>query len=197
MDDSGVLQNTTLGPAECRRKTLGMLAAVFLYSWVCLISYWSDFKIALENNLLPSEPSVSSWQSWRNLASEIFNDIEKIVHPRFLRAELRLARLDTIHRQAITPPFEPCLRHYWEYSSLLRENITLQATVTIFLALMLTAVQVRLATDRLKQSQSFMTALYGFSVFAISGQPFALGIVAVQMACNLGEYLVGNRTETT
>ncbi|OQE21744.1 hypothetical protein PENSTE_c011G10310 [Penicillium steckii] len=124
--------------------------------------------MALENNLLPCELNESSWKSWRKMDNEILsNDIEKMVHPRFLRAELRLARLDTIHRLLVTPPFYPYLRRYWDYSSLFRAIITLLATATIFVALILTAMQVGLATDQLKESQSFMAASYGFTVFAI------------------------------
>lgn len=81
----------------------------FLYSWACLIPYRSDFQIALDMNLLPSE---LRWQDWKKLATEVLsNNIHEAVHPRFLRAELRLARLDTLHRLTQVPRFEPYLRH--------------------------------------------------------------------------------------
>lgn len=184
--------NTASAPRECPRKKLYLRATGFLYSWICLISYRSDFKIALNHNLLPAELKESHWQDWRKLASEVLLiDKRKLVHPRFLRAELRLARLDTIHRFTQIPPFKPYFRRYWDYGSLFRENLAWLATATVFVALVLTAMQVGLATDQLKESRAFMAASYGFTVFAILGPLGVVGLLSVQAAWNFAEYLLG------
>lgn len=168
-----------------------MCAMGFLNSYIHLISYQSDFRIAKDNHLLPEELNDTIWKDWRKFASEVFSHRDrKTVHPRFLRAELRLSRLNTLHCLTQMPPFEPYLRHHWDYSSLYRENITLLATATIFVALILTAMQVGLATDRLSQSPSFMAASYGFTVFAILGPFCALGLVAGQGLWNLVRDLI-------
>ncbi|KAJ5618523.1 hypothetical protein N7528_006634 [Penicillium herquei] len=167
---------------ECPEKKLWEYAMGFLYSYVCLISYESDFSIASEKYLLPRQliKSKSGWEDWKRLVQEVLsNDDRKTVHPRFLRAELRLARLDTIHRLTQMPPFEPYLRQYWNYGSLFRENITLLTTATIFIALVLTAMQVGLATEQLGQNKSFTAASYGFTIFAILGPICAFGLVMV------------------
>ncbi|KAJ6008549.1 hypothetical protein N7540_012525 [Penicillium herquei] len=148
----------------------------------------NDLKYLCEKTLLPRHlvKSKTGWEDWKRLVHEVLSNNDRtIVHPRFLRAELRLARLDTIHRLTQLPPFEPYLRHYWSYGSLFRENITLLSTATIFVALVLTAMQVGLATEQLGQNKSFMKASYGFTVFAILGPICAFGLVAIDALWNL------------
>ncbi|OOQ87522.1 hypothetical protein PEBR_20394 [Penicillium brasilianum] len=149
--------------------------------YVSLISHESDYRIALESHLLPSELSVASWQDWKKFTREVIafcND--ETVHPRFLRAELRLSRLNILCRFTQAPLFEPYLRQYWDYSSLLQENITLLATTIIFIVLILTAMQVGLATEQLNNNKRFMAASYGFTTFAILFPFCALGLVAIR-----------------
>ncbi|KAL6228939.1 hypothetical protein BDW75DRAFT_250359 [Aspergillus navahoensis] len=168
---------------ECSKRKLWKSAMGFLYSYICLISYERDFNIDSDMGLLPRRliESPSSWEGWKKLASEVLSrDDRKLIHPRFLRAELRLARLDTLHRWTQMPPFEPYLRHYWNYGSLFRENITFLATATVFIALVLTAMQVGLATEQLRQSKNFMAASYGFTVFAILGPLCAFGLMIIE-----------------
>ncbi|KAL5358355.1 hypothetical protein BJX96DRAFT_146391 [Aspergillus floccosus] len=172
-----------LAPVECSKRKLWKSAMGFLYSYICLVSYESDFNIASEKGLLPRRliESPSGWECWKKLASEVLSRHDrKLIHPRFLRAELRLARLDTLHRWTQMPPFEPYLRHYWNYGGLFHENITFLATATVFIALVLTAMQVGLATEQLRQSKNFMAASYGFTVFAILGPLCAFGLVIIQ-----------------
>lgn len=166
---------------ECSRRALRRCAMGFLYSYVSLISHESDYSIALESHLLPSELSVTSWQDWKKFTREVIafcND--ETVHPRFLRAELRLSRLNNLCRFTQAPLFEPYLRQYWDYSSLLQENITLLATTIIFIVLILTAMQVGLATEQLNNNKRFMAASYGFTAFAILFPFCALGLVAIR-----------------
>lgn len=53
------------------------------------------------------------------------------------------------------------------YASFLRDQLGWLATTTIYVALVLTAMQVGLATDQLKVNAPYMTAAYRFSVLAI------------------------------
>ncbi|KAI9037822.1 uncharacterized protein KD926_011611 [Aspergillus affinis] len=177
----------TLAPVECQRKKLWECAMGFLYSYICLISYESDFNIASEKYLLPRQlsRSQSGWENWKNITSEVLSNFDRNKVHRFLRAELRLARLDILHRMTQMPPFEPYLRHYWNYGSLFHDNITLLATATVFIALVLTAMQVGLATEQLGQNKSFMAASYGFTVFAILGPLCAFGLVILEALWHL------------
>ncbi|KAL6231122.1 hypothetical protein BDW75DRAFT_248106 [Aspergillus navahoensis] len=160
-------KNEKLALEECSKRKLWKSAMGFLYTY----------------GLLPRQLSESSfgWQGWKRLVSEVLShDDSRVVHPRFLRAELRLSRLDTIHRLTQLPPFEPYLRHHRNYGSLFYDNITLLATATVFIALVLTAMQVGLATEQLGRSKSFMAASYGFTVFAILGPLCAFGLMILE-----------------
>ena len=139
-------------------------------------------SIAVDKHLMPqrSDGSIPRWEDWKKLVSEILPHINQCnIHPRFHRAELRLARLDTIHRFTQLPPFGPYMRGRRTYGSLFRDNLAWLATATVFIALVLTAMQVGLATDQLKENKSFMTAAYGFAIFAILGPLCGFGLVVV------------------
>ncbi|KAI1456640.1 hypothetical protein F4805DRAFT_431915 [Annulohypoxylon moriforme] len=166
------------------------VASGFLYSYLCLISSETDFLLANEKFLLPryADGRTMEWEKWKKLSRELLekHDPEKI-HPRFLRAELRLSRLNTIHRFTRWPPFNPYLRGWRTYGSLFRHNLSWMAAATVFIALVLTAMQVGLATNRLKDDVGFQRASYGFTVFAILGPICAFGLVVFGAAFNLAK----------
>ncbi|RDW67568.1 subtilisin-like serine protease [Coleophoma cylindrospora] len=183
--------------------TLRKVAFGFLYSYVCLISSESDFFVANEKRLLPrnEDDATIKWANWQILARELIKvyDPDK-VHPRFHRAELRLHRINIIHRFTQLPLFNPYLREWRDYGSLFRENLAWIATTTVFIALVLTAMQVGLATDQLKDNRSYQRASYGFSVFAILGPLCAFGTVALAALYNLVKdlpWLLGGGTASS
>jgi hypothetical protein len=184
----GPLANQERTPAARCRKPPREVALGFLYTYACLISSESDFHIANKKNLLPrlANDSTIEWAKWKELVRELIesHDPDK-VHPRFLRAELRLSRINTISRFTRLPPFNPYLRGWRNYSSLFHDNLAWIATATVFIALVLTAMQVGLATERLQGSTNFQRASYGFTVFAILGPMCAFGLVVVGALFNL------------
>jgi hypothetical protein len=173
---------------DCNQKQLRKCALGFLYSYACLISYEIDFAVAKEMHLLPSSPDdkVPRWEDWKKLVQEILrsHDRDK-THERFHHGELRLSRLNTINRLTQWPPFEPYFRSWRHYGDLFQANLTWLATATVFIALVLTAMQVGLATDQLKANDVFIAASYGFSVFAILGPLCAFGLVVLAALFNL------------
>jgi hypothetical protein len=175
----------------CKKKLSGV-ARGFLYSYACLVCYESDFHVANEKRLLPrfANDATIPWTAWKALAREILasHDRDK-VHKRFWRAELRLSRLNIIHRFTQLPPFDPYLRSWRNYGSLFRDNLTWLATTTVFVALVLTAMQVGLATDQLKGDSNFMAASYGFTVFAILGPICVCGLMVLASLFNLAKDL--------
>lgn len=189
---SGNSQNQWAPAALCRKNNLRRVALGFLYTYACLVSSESDFFVATEKRLLPrgADDSIIKWGKWKKLSREL---IEKhnpsTVHPRFLRAELRLSRINTINRFTRLPPFKPYLRGWRSYGSLFRDNLTWMATATIFIALVLTAMQVGLATDRLQGNGTFQRASYGFTVFAILGPICAFSLVVLEALFNLAKDL--------
>ncbi|KAK3329965.1 hypothetical protein B0H66DRAFT_611144 [Apodospora peruviana] len=114
--------------------------------------------------------SGQTGSSWKQLARELLKaHYSSHVHPRFHRAELRLSRVNTIHRFTRLPPFDPNLRGWLNYGSLFRDNLAWIATATVLIALVLTAMQVRLATERLQGDADFQRVSYGFTGFSILG----------------------------
>ncbi len=158
------------------------VALGFLYTYACLLSSETDFFIANKKRLLPREADDSTirWAKWKEWARELLekHDPDK-VHPRFLRAELRLSRINTIHRFSRRPPFDPYLRGWHNCGSRFRDNLAWIAAATVFIALVLTAMRVGLATERLHGDAAFRRASYGFTIFAILGPLCAFGLVAL------------------
>jgi hypothetical protein len=102
-------------PAGTCRGIARKLALGFLYTYACLISSESDFHIAKKTRLLPRNEDGAPIQGadWKSLARGLLRMHERdpdVAHPRFLRAELRLSRINIIHRFTRLPPFHPYLR---------------------------------------------------------------------------------------
>lgn len=163
-------------PESLRKVALG-----FLYTYACLISSEYDFHLANENRLLPrnDDDTVIEWPQWKIFARELLQIYEAhpdAVHPRFLRAELRLSRINIIHSFTRLPPFKPYHLSRHTYSSLFHDYLTSLAVATVFVALVLTAMQVGLATERLQGNAAFQHASYGFTIFSILGPMCVSGL---------------------
>lgn len=151
----------------------------FLFTYTALLSFESDFIIAKEKGLLPSEINVSHWTSWRRFAEEIVTpSIYKDIHQRFYYGELRLGRLNAIY---LFTRFGYYMNQWPNYSSFLQDQLGWLATTTIYIALVLTAMQLGLATDHLKENTPYMKAAYGFSVFAILGPLVSGGAILLAL----------------
>lgn len=152
------------------RRTIGL---GFLLTYVALLSHESDFAIAKDKGLLPMEGDLPRWADWRRFVGEILTPtVYKDVHRRFYYGELRLGRLNAIY---LFVKFGFYMNMWHNYASFLRDQLGWLAATTIYIAVVLTAMQLGLATDQLKGSGPFMAASYGFSVFAIMG-PLIAGV---------------------
>jgi putative Mn2+ efflux pump MntP len=63
------------------------------------------------------------------------------------------------------------------YGDFFYDNFTWLASVTVYVAIVLTAMQVGLATDALGKNRAFQAASYGFTVFSIVGPLAAVGLI--------------------
>lgn len=156
-------------PANTCRAIPRRVALGFLYTYACLISSETDFHLANEKRLLPRKDHDEpiAWAHWKALARELLHTHEHdpaMIHPRFQRAELRLSRLNTLSRLTTLRSYT---RSRHSYGSFFRDNLAWMAAATVFVAVVLTAMQVGLATDRLQGDAAFQQASYGFTVFAI------------------------------
>ena len=150
-----------------RRQALAACARGLLHSYCALIAYESDFQIAKRLGLLPEE---ITWPKWREWTAEVLQNCpESSLNPRFWYGELRLSRLNLIYRLKEGA----FLRGYSRvgspsvYSELLGENFTVLAVALGYVVIVLTAMQVGLATDHLHASSAFQGASWGFTVFSI------------------------------
>ncbi|KDN59866.1 hypothetical protein CSUB01_11035 [Colletotrichum sublineola] len=111
------------------------------------------------------------------------------IDPRFYYGELRLSWLNKIYFFRKTP-----LRGYmsrWnQYSSFLQDNLAWLARSTIYIAVVLTAMQVGLAIEVLQGNQAFQSASYGFTIFSIVGPLAATGLVMIVF----GYIFIGSRS---
>ncbi|GKZ24770.1 hypothetical protein AbraIFM66951_002010 [Aspergillus brasiliensis] len=146
----------------------------FLFSYAALIMHESDFLIAKEKHLLPAE---LQWSDWRTIVEQL--DTEHIysrIDRRFLHGELRLSRLNKIYFFS-----QYSLRGYmtrWDqYKGLFRDNFTWLASAIVYIAVVLSALQLGLATDALQDNHAFQSASYGFTVFSILGPLIAIGLI--------------------
>jgi hypothetical protein len=150
-----------------RVRELEACARGFLHSYCALIAYPSDFRIAMDIGLLPD---TVTWEGWKQLSAEIIsNHCYASVNPRYWYGELRLGRLNKIYKLCMGSPLRGFSRvaSPGVYGELLGDNFAALASILAYIAIVLTAMQVGLATDALQPSQAFQNASYGFTVFSI------------------------------
>jgi hypothetical protein len=156
---------------QCDRARRYHTALGFLRSYAALIRYESDFRIAEEAHLLPEGVT---WTKWRMFVKQILDRENKCLSKRFRYGDLRLGGLNTIYRFRYLQYGYRAV--YQEYSSFLRDNITAILSFIAYITIVLTAMQLGLATDRLGKNDTFQKISFGFTVFSIIA-PLALVLV--------------------
>ena len=157
----------------CRDAQLYEQSLGLLLSYVWLISHKNDFRIAQSHGLISES---ISWKSWNGLVTSMasrmdFNKRDK-VNIRYRFGELRLNRVNWAYRfcsrtRSPTNLLRGYKYGYYYYESFLEKNLKWLVSITVYVSLVLAAMQVGLDTDYLGQSVQFQNASYGFSVVAI------------------------------
>jgi len=145
-----------------RDQQLYGLALGLLQSYVALIQYRSDFSIAQGEGLVKKD---LKWDEWVSIVASVLAQQNLKVNKRYIYGELRLSRLNKIfwaHGQLRGYHFP-----YQTYGEMLTANIAPIAGATVYVALVLTAMQVGLATHAVRNKDAFHNASYGFAVFSI------------------------------
>ncbi|KAJ5106208.1 hypothetical protein N7456_002883 [Penicillium angulare] len=160
---------------QCSRRSLRRRALGFLFSYTALISHESDFRIAQRKLLIPLEVK---WPTWCIFVKQLdTKHIRPYVDHRFLHGELRLGRLNKIYALYQTP-FRGYMARWQQYSTFFRAYFTFLVSATIYIAVVLDALQVGLTTD-LRKNQSFQSVAYGFTVFSILGPLVSVALVSL------------------
>lgn len=158
-----------------------------LLSYIWLLSSRTDWRLACEKGLV--SPFIT-WEQWTIFVGKVIDNIDYRslfgINPRYLYGELRLSRLSLIYRfcsstRTVTNLIRGYNYGYHDYSSFLERNFTWVLTAIVYVTVVLTAMQVGLATSYLVDSQTFQRAAYGFTVFSIVAPLvlFAAGLVVV------------------
>lgn len=161
-------QSSTEKTDASRQEHLFRCALGFLFSYTSLIAYQSDFDLAKSHGLLPS---TITWESWKLLTSEFLpNHSYSSLNPRYWYGELRLSRLNKIYHLKFSPlrGYSKVASHAF-YVEILRDNLATLAAVLAYVVIVLTAMQVGLATEKLGQNGAFQNASYGLTVASILG----------------------------
>jgi hypothetical protein len=157
------------------REDAYMSALGFLRSYVALIQYESDFRIAKEKYLIPDYVTWESWVSFVDYFLGLGN-LETRVNKRYHYGELRLSRLNKIcWAQGRVRGYR---FPYQTYGEMISMNMAPIGAATVYIAVVLTAMQVGLATPQLANSSAFQRASYGFTVFSIIA-PAGLTVVVI------------------
>jgi hypothetical protein len=171
--------------AELRRANkehghlrLWKCALGFLFSYAALISHESDFLIAKDMHLIPSEVK---WSGWRTFVGQVLSTVDTYekIDARFIYGELRLSRLNKIYRLSQPPFLRGYMLHWQRYGTFFQENFALLASAIVYIAIILSAMQVGLATNSLADNDAFQSVSYGFAVFSILGPLVAAGLIVL------------------
>lgn len=156
----------------CASQELHQSACGLLLSYAWLVNYKSDLKIAIEFGLLPK----MEWNDWTAFMRDICDYIDlrtlRQVSPRYRFGELRLSRLNHLYHfglagislhNLIYGYMSPSTR----FSRFFEHNFRWILAVFVYISVVLSAIQVALATEKFSSSIGFTRFSYGFALFSI------------------------------
>ncbi len=172
----------------CRDEALYQSASGFLLSYVWLICHKSDLRIAHSKGLLPPE---IDWERWILFSKSLLQSVDTNsldgINRRYHYGELRLTRLNWIYRVASKPRSTRTfvlgyMSGYNRYSVFVQRNFTWVLAAFVYVTIVLTAMQVGLATDQLGKNELFQNAASGFTIFSMLAPIVAIGVLTVMLS---------------
>jgi len=148
----------------------------------------SDFRIAQDKGLLPDEEHMT-WNDWTAFSARVLagHDYGK-VDRRFRYGELRLGRLNTVMRWCKGHVFRGYSRvdEHVNHTAVLRAWFQTVAVLLCYAGLVLTAMQVGLATARLSGDDVFQTVSGQFAVFVLVALVVVAGVILLVVLVSFG-----------
>jgi hypothetical protein len=164
----------------------GALGLLLSYTW--LIRWESDLKLAHTHHLINENINYETWMALRSSFLSTFRR-NYLPQPwlswRYDFAELRLSRINLIWRLQPHSPYDisSLVRGYQTpyrlYTSFFEQNFSTVIVAFVYATVVLTAMQLGLATEDLHLSNKFQQACVGFAIFCILLPLVILGIVLV------------------
>lgn len=184
----------------CPNQALHASACGFILSYAWLVCHQSDFKIAMDCGLLPSQ---LLWSQWTEFIDDFLSNVDHVDHEtfgqvnkRYRYGELRLGKLNYLYR------FYPAFRgrfflrgylyRYDSYRVFFRRNFAWILVAFVYITIVLQGLQVGLETNKLGQDERFQKVAFGFTVFSIT----AAAVVAALMVFLFLFFLVYNLSFT-
>ena len=172
-----------------RQRELREAATGFLLSYLWLICEESDFHVAQEHKLLPSNVE---WKQWSTFAGSVYDSLHdnegrlKVsVSPRYWYGELRLNRLNLIYRFKVALPRldlkDAILGYkytYTTYGNFFERNTAWLVTFVVYVGVVLTAMQVGLATEWFTDNPTFNAVCSVITVISVLA-PITVLLLAV------------------
>jgi uncharacterized membrane protein len=157
-------------------QNLWKCALGLLFSHAALITHESDYLIAKEKHLVPTEVT---WPAWRTFVEQL--DTEHIypnINSRFVYGELRLSRLNKTYT-LLQNPLRGYMSQWHQYGAFFQDNLAWLASAIVYITIVLTAIQVGLTTETLARNNVFQSVSYGLTVFSILGPLIVFGLIMV------------------
>lgn len=157
----------------CPHEALYRSALGLLWSYTWLIRSKSDLKVAHETGLLPA---AVDWPIWTLLTQQILKEnheqLWRDIDQRYTYGELRLSRLNTLARLGFAGfSLRNAVRGYMtgsqRYTTLFERNFGWLLAVFVYITVVLSAMQVALATGRFENDLQFQKACYVFAIVSI------------------------------
>ena len=148
----------------CPSEELFSLACGLLYSYIHLIRYESDFRIARNGGLL--REANLTWEEWQRFRLSVHSFLDtnpSTIDKRYLYGELRLDRLNVIHSLKFLE-FRGYFNTFTRYSPFLSRYFSAAFLVFAFATVSLNAMQVAIQQSSPTVSPSFANTCYRFSI---------------------------------
>ncbi|KAF5235110.1 hypothetical protein FAUST_7282 [Fusarium austroamericanum] len=154
--------------------TLYKSAYGLLVSYTWLVRHKSDLRIASEAGLLPAG---IHWNDWVAFVTDLNVRLDNVtlceVNRRYRYGELRLSRLNTLYRLGLAGfSLQNVVYGFmsWSirYTTFFERNFGWMLAVFVYVTVILSAMQVALATDRFGSSDPFQQFSYGLALLSIA-----------------------------
>jgi hypothetical protein len=157
----------------CHDESLHRSACGLLLSYVWIVRSRSDFNIACEIGVLPPD---TEWSAWRLVVRSIVGSIGvqplRQVDDRYRYGELRLSRLNSLYRVGAAGFSKRNLvvgymSSSQRYTTFFERNFGWLLAVFVYLTVILSALQVALATDRFGHDLRLQSLAYILALMSL------------------------------
>ena len=164
----------------CHNKALYRSACGLLMSYSWLIRHRSDIRIAHDTGLLPASITYEEWTDFMIEFASHTNAL-RLADCRYGYGELRLSRLSSLYRvgvgsrtlRSLVDGFMP---RSTRYTTFFRRNFAWILVVLVYISVVLSAMQVALATERYSESDHFQRFSASAALLSLV---FVIGVATV------------------